>query len=51
MEPPDPGPTVPERNAGGSNVIELVFLLMIMAFTSLGCALRAHRRRLVRVVA
>jgi hypothetical protein len=30
-------------------VIELVFPLMIMTFTSLGCALRAHRRLLVHV--
>ena len=32
-------------------MIELVFPLMIMAFTSLGAALRAHRRRLARVIA
>jgi len=31
-------------------VIELIFPLMIMAFTSLGAALRAHRRQPVRVV-
>jgi hypothetical protein len=32
-------------------VIELVFPLMVMAFTSLGCALRAHRRGPLRAVA
>jgi hypothetical protein len=32
-------------------VVELVFPLMIMAFTSLSCALRARQRRPVRAVA